>query len=308
VNWDGSNESIEFRKLVEDITAKIGKPAGKVTTPQTSTIQPLPESQPSIAIDNRKPGTIFRDTLKDGTQGPEMIVIPAGNFQMGDIHGMGDESEKPVHTVHIQKPFAIGRYQVTFEEYDKYAQSTQRELPKDAGWGRGKRPVINVSWDEAVEYTKWLCTRMGHRYRLPTEAEWEYAARSGGKDEIWAGTSDKKQLADYAIFDKQLGDYAVFDKKQTEPVGSRKPNGLSLYDMSGNVFEWVEDCWHETYDDAPTDGSAWFEAGGGICGWRVLRGGSWNFDPGFLRSSYRFRNYAVNRNDYIGFRLTRDLE
>jgi formylglycine-generating enzyme required for sulfatase activity len=215
VNWDGSNESAELRKLVEDITAKIGKPADKATTPQSSIIQPSPTSQPSTAIAYRKPGTIFRDTLKDGSSGPEMVVIPAGTFQMGDIHGMGQESEKPVHTVRIQKPFAIARYQVTFDEYDKYAKATGRDLSDDEGWGRGRRPVINVSWDDAVEYAKWLSTQIGKRYRLPTEAEWEYAARSGGKDQVWAGISREKELTDFAWYLENSG-------KRTQEVGRKK--------------------------------------------------------------------------------------
>ena len=148
-----------------------------------------------------------------------------------------------------------------------------------------------------MEYIKWLSIQTGKRYRLPTEAEWEYAARSGGKDEIWAGTSDENELDRYAVFRKQ----------QTEPVGSRMPNGLGLYDMSGNVWEWVEDCWHGGYNSAPEDGSAWLEAGGGNCGRRVFRGGSWNGRPGYLRSSYRDRGDVVYRDDVIGFRLAQDL-
>ena len=298
LNWDGSNESVEFRKLVEDITAKIGKAAGKTITPQTSIIQPSPELQPSTAIANRGPGSMFRDTLEDGSRGPEMIVIPAGSFQMGNIHGMGDNSEKPVHTVHIQNPFTLGRYQVTFDEYDKYAKFMRRELPKDVGWGRGMRPVIYVSLDDAVEYTKWLSAQTGKRYRLPTEAEWEYAARSGGKDEAWAGTSKEQEL----------GDYAVFRKSQTEPVGSREPNGLGLYDMSGNVSEWVEDCWHDNYAGAPEDGSAWLQAGEGGIRQRVFRGGSWGNSPESVRASFRDWSDAGYRGNFIGFRLAQDID
>jgi formylglycine-generating enzyme required for sulfatase activity len=164
--------------LVQDITETIGKPTRK-----------------AIATDVRDPGTIFRDTLKDGSSGPEMIVIPAGALHMGDTHGIGTDYEKPVHAVHFQNPFAFGRYQVAFDEYDKYAELTQRDLPNDEGWGRRSRPVTNVSWDEAVEYAKWLSAQTGKRYRLPTEAEWEYAAHSGGENEIWAGTSHTKELA-----------------------------------------------------------------------------------------------------------------
>ena len=255
----------------------------------------------SIAIDNRKPRTIFCDTLKDGSRGPDMIVIPEGTFQMGDIHGcntgrgLAAQFEKPVHEVRIRKPFAMGRYPVTFEEYETFAKLAARELPKDYGWGKERRPVIDVSWHDAVEYAKWLSEQTGKRYRLPTEGEWEYAARSGG-DEIWAGTSNEQELRDYA----------VFRKRKTEPVGSRKPNGFGLYDMSGNVSEWVEDCRHISYEGAPKDGSAWLEAGGGICDQRVLRGGHYYDTSDLVRASYRCTTMASYSMG--GFRLARDLE
>jgi len=222
----------------------------------------------------------------------EMVTISGESYQQGDLHGRGSKDEQPVRQVTV-KPFAIGRYEVTFQEYDQYVELTGGRQPSDQSWGREKRPVINVSWEEAVAYAKWLSQATGKSYRLPTESEWEYAARSGGKDEIWAGTSDEKQLADYA----------VYAQKKTEPVGSKKPNGLGLSDMSGNVYEWVEDCGHEDYSGAPTDGSAWLEVNGGNCGRRVIRGGSWNNKPENLRASNRNRNNTDNRNNNIGFRL-----
>jgi formylglycine-generating enzyme required for sulfatase activity len=292
-DWRGAQSGHgEFDNFVVAIQELLGKPA-KVTEAT------LVVAQPSVIKAERyAPGTIFQDTLEDGSSGPEMVVIPAGSFHMGDIHGLGRDDEKPVHTVHIRNPFVLGRYHVTLDEYDKYARLTRRELPTDCGWGRGRRPVISVSWDDAVEYSKWLSTQTGKPYRLPTEAEWEYAARSGGKDEIWSGTSDEKQLVHYARF----------SKTQTAPVGNRKPNGIGLYDMSGNVWEWVEDCWHENYNGAPIDGFAWLKDGGGDCGRRVIRGGSWNFTPVYLRSSSRLWYLADLRDSFIGFRLARDLE
>jgi formylglycine-generating enzyme required for sulfatase activity len=233
---------------------------------------------------------------------PVMEHVPAGSFFMGNIRSgkgkeeVGTPDELPVHKVTI-KPFQLGKYEVTFEEYDQFAAETGRSLPDDRGWGRGKRSVINVSWEDAKEYAKWLSTKTGNDYRLPTEAEWEYAARSGGKDEIWAGTSDEKQLADYA----------VYEQSGTESVGSKKPNGLGLYDMSGNVWEWVEDCWHESYKGAPEDGSAWLETHSGSCGQRVLRGGSWGNKPGYLRASLRYWNTSAIRSDFLGFRLVQDI-
>lgn len=207
---------------------------------------------------------------------PQMIRISPGSFMMG---GSGDKDEAPIHEVRFTTPFAIARYETTFDEYDRFAQATGRSLPQDdEGWGRGSRPVINVSWEDAQAYAKWLSQTTGKRYRLPTEAEWEYAARSGGQDQTWAGTSDAGQL----------NQYAVFEADRPEPVGSKKPNGLSLYDMSGNVWEWVEDCWHENYNGAPANGSGWLAANSGKCSRRVLRGGSWFNLPENLLTSYRF--------------------
>jgi formylglycine-generating enzyme required for sulfatase activity len=224
---------------------------------------------------------------------PEMVEVKAGAFQMGDVTGRGYMYAQPVHEVKLQKSFKLGKHEVTFDEYDRFAIATGKPLPHDQGFGRGRRPVIYVSWEDARDFAVWLSTQTGKRYRLPSEAEWEYAARSGGKDEVWAGTSDEKQL------DK----YAVLLESRTEPAGSRKPNGLGLHDMSGNVWEWVEDCWHETYHGAPTDGRAWSEESGGNCGSRVVRGGSWFSEPVDLRSSYRSRSHAGDRNNLVGFRL-----
>ena len=231
----------------------------------------------------------------------DMAEIKTGSFSMGDLQGDGDESEQPVHVVRIQKPFKLGRYEVTFDEYDRFALATGRRLPNDLGWGRGRQPAIDVSWEDAVVYAEWLSKQTRKRYRLPTESEWEYAARSGGKEEIWAGTSHELKLGDYAW-------HSANSKSQAQPVGTKKPNGLGLHDMSGNVFEWVEDCWHENYTGAPTNGSAWKEEGGGNCGRRVIRGGSWNYTPENLRTSFRYGDTADFRLGSIGFRLAQDID
>ena len=203
------------------------------------------------AEERKRPGAVFRDKLKDGSEGPEMVVVPAGTFKMGDIQGKGVDSEKPVHTVSIPKAFAIGRYQITFEDYDRFASATSRSLPNDEGWGRGRQPAINVSWEDAVEYAKWLSEQTGKRYRLPTEAEWEYAARAGTETEYWWGNEMKPGMANCDGGDTRWGG------KQTSPVGSFPPNPFGLYDTAGNVWEWVQDNWHENYQGAPADGTAW---------------------------------------------------
>ena len=230
---------------------------------------------------------------------PKMITIPAGNFRQGNLHGVDEATEQPLRDVNIKK-FAMGQSEVTFEEYDRFAISTGRLLPRDEGWGRGNRPVINVSWEDAVNYAKWLSQETGSRYRLPTESEWEYAARSRGKDEIWAGTSDQEQLGNYAWFNSNSAG-------RTQPVGTKTPNGLGLKDMSGNVWEWVEDCWHDDYNNAPTNGSAWLKGNGGNCGVRLRRGGGWTDSPISLRSSARNWYSADTRSTLIGFRLAQDI-
>lgn len=230
---------------------------------------------------------------------PQMLQVPRGSFQMGDVEKLGELWRNPVREVMI-KPFAMGKYEVTFEEYDRFAIATGRDLPNDQTWGRGNRPVINVSWEDAKAYAEWLSQETGKRYRLPSESEWEYAARSGSKQETWAGTSQESELERYAVFVENSGN-------RTVEVGTKHANKFGLHDLSGNVWEWVEDCAHATYEGAPKDGSAWLEANRGDCGLRVVRGGSWSNVPVDLRVSFRSWIGADFRDDGIGFRLAQDI-
>jgi formylglycine-generating enzyme required for sulfatase activity len=166
--------------------------------------------------------------------------------------------------------------------------------PDDKGWGRGKRPVIMVSWEEATAYANWLKEKTGKPYRLPTEAEWEYAARAGTSGDNYWGQANIK---DFAWFQDNSGG-------KTQPVGEKKPNAFDLYDMSGNVWEWVQDHWHENYDNAPGDATAWMKNGND--GSRVLRGGSWLSLERLLRSENRNSNTPVYRSYNVGFRLAQD--
>ncbi|MDH4153933.1 MAG: SUMF1/EgtB/PvdO family nonheme iron enzyme [Nitrospira sp.] len=263
----------------------------QVIPPQSS-----PPSSEPVAVTKKQEKPVEKpvSARQSSVPTPQMIRISPGSFLMG---GSKYKEEGPIHEVRFAKSFAMARYETTFDEYDRFAQATGRQLPNDQGWGRGRRPVINVFWSDAKAYAQWLSQQTGQRYRLPTEAEWEYAARSGGKDETWAGTSDESQLKDYA----------VYGSGKTEPVGSKKPNGLGFYDMSGNVWEWVEDCWHDNFGGASTDGSAWLDTHDGNCGQRVLRGGSWLDDPGTLRASLRGRDLTDFRNGLLGFRLVQDI-
>jgi len=219
-----------------------------------------------------------------------MVVVPAGSFRMGSNNG--DKDEKPVRTVTIAKPFAVGRFEVTFAEWDAcVAAGGCKHKPDDKGWGRGRRPVIDVSWKDARQYVGWLSKTMGKRYRLLSEAEWEYAAR--------ARTTTK-----YAFGDTISTWQAQFAAGKTVKVGSFKPNVFGLYDMHGNVWEWVEDCWHKSYAGAPSDGSSWST---GDCKYPVLRGGGWNYNARYRRSAYRYWGRAGNWDVDVGFRVARAL-
>jgi len=243
-----------------------------------------------------KPGKVFRDRLKDGGEGPEMIIIPAGTFRMGDIQNTGSANEKPVHQVSV-KSFAMGRYPITFAEYDRFCEADNRKKPNDEGWGRDNRPVIHVSWDDAVAYLNWLIAQTGKSYRLPSEAEWEYAARAGTDTDYWWGNKIGQNRANC---DNSGSEWS---NKQTAPVGSFEPNPFGLYDTAGNVWEWCADGWHENYEGAPTDGSVW-EGDGSLF---VLRGGSWISDAVWLRSSIRNGIQRTFRNSNYGARLSRIL-
>ena len=229
---------------------------------------------------------------------PEMVVLPPGRFQMGCVSGIDcADSEKPVHEVKINS-FAMSKYEVTFEEYDAFTDATDRERVDYKGRGRGRRPVINVSWHDAVAYAAWLSEQTGDRYRLPSEAEWEYAARADTETVYSWGNDIGRNRANCE------GCGSQWDFEKTAPVGSFKANRWGLYDMHGNAEEWVQDCWLDDYRGALTDGSAWLF---GDCDKRVVRGGSGILPPMFLRSAMRLPESAENLSRFLGFRVVRDL-
>jgi formylglycine-generating enzyme required for sulfatase activity len=244
-----------------------------------------------------KPLESFRECAKDC---PTMIVIPAGGFTMGSPATEKDRNpnEGPQHLVTIARSFAVSKFDVTFDEWDvcvKYGDCAQIG---DSGFGRGSRPVNNVSWDDAQQYVRWFSKMTGKRYRLLAEAEWEYAARAGTTtayfwgDEIGNGNANCKRCG------------SQWDDGGTSPVGSFKPNAFGLYDMAGNVWQWVQDCYHDNYVGAPTDGSAWTS---GDCSQRMGRGGSWFTGPEDLRSAYRGWTTTGDRSNNLGFRIARTL-
>ena len=227
---------------------------------------------------------------------PDMVVVPWGKFMMGEE---GDQ-----HEVFIAKPFAASRFAVTFDQWDGCVAGggCDNYRPTSNTWGRGTRPVISVSWDDAQQYVDWLNRMVGTKtYRLLSEAEFEYAARAGSTTKYPWGDDIGKNNANCD------GCGSEWDNRQTAPVGSFKANNFGLYDMQGNVWQWVEDCWHDNYEGAPNNGTAWKTA----CSERysrVVRGGSWGDPPDVLRSADRNR---FTSSDFQllngGFRVGRTL-
>ncbi len=239
----------------------------------------------------------LQDRFVEGTYGPEMVIIPAGTYERGQK--AGDFDELPLQTVTISKPFALSRYEITFEEYDEYCRATNCTKPEDSSWGQGNRPVINVSWKEAQAYIAWLSEKTGARYRLPTDAEWEYAARAGASTRFYWGDDVGEEQSNCA------GCQIIWGSERTARVGRFKPNGFGLFDMAGNVFEWTQDCWNNTYENIGLNGEAYENPTG--CGKRVIRGGGWSFPPKEIRSANRWRDFPTRRSDDTGFRVVREL-
>jgi formylglycine-generating enzyme required for sulfatase activity len=251
-------------------------------------------------FDRSDRGTAAIESFRDCGDCPEMVAVPAGRFMMGSPPGVGNYDEYPQHEVIIAKPFAVAKFEATFAEWDACVAAGGCKLtPEDNGWGRDRRPVTNVSWDDTRDYLAWLSGRTGKRYRLLTEAEWEYAARAGSATPYPWGDDIGEANANCR------GCGSEWDWSQTAPVGSFPANAFGLHDMVGNVLEWCEDAWHQTYDGAPADGSAF---AGGDTGLRTLRGGSWVTLAVLTRPAYRDKSQPFDRSYVAGFRVARDLE
>ena len=258
--------------------------------------------------------------------------IPAGSFRMGDLSGNGDSDEKPVHNVTIPKPFAVGKYEVTRGEFATFVNATGYSASGSCYYWNGRKwekssshnwrtpgfsqsdrdPVVCVSWDNAKAYVRWLGREAGKDYRLLSEAEWEYIARAGSSSKYPFGNSESSLCGHGNGADTSTG-FSWKNKscsdgygEQTAPVGSFKPNTFGVYDTVGNTRERLEDCWHDSYNGAPSDGKAW--TSDGDCSKRVIRGGSWGSKPRKLRSAERAWNSFDIRDDVIGFRVARDLQ
>ncbi|RLA02980.1 MAG: hypothetical protein DRQ45_03810 [Gammaproteobacteria bacterium] len=284
------------------------KPDSKVKSTPVAVSQPDPTSaeepqvrpgeEMAVRVVQQTPavaGRSFNDSLKVGGQGPVMIELPADSFEMGSAGNSLNFDEGPRHQVNMPA-FSISKHEVTFTEYDKFARATGRRLPYDESWGRSDHPVINVSWNDARAYARWLSKQSGKTYRLPSEAEWEYAARAGSVTNFWWDDGSDNSHANCFNCGSE------WDSLRTATVGSFEANAFGLHDMTGNIQEWTEDCYHGSYHDAPVDGSARGAVG---CTMRVVRGGAYTSPLDTLRSAKRSQYDQDTRLDNLGFRVVR---
>lgn len=264
--------------------------------PTATTALPAASGAPTVA---QKPAAHppGAGESRDCAACPIMIALPAGAFSMGS--STDDPSEKPVHHVTIGAPFAIGKYAVTVEQWNACAAANACQKLTPESNANKAAPARDLSWDDAQQYVKWLSKMTGKPYRLPTEAEWEYADRGGTTTAYWWGDQMRKGNANC----KDCGD--PWHKEGPEAAGSFAPNPLGLYDMNGSVWEWVADCWHNSYQGAPADGHAWDSPG---CEMRVIRGGSWREGGNYMLSATRFKYSAGVRQSQDGFRVVKDLK
>ena len=271
--------------------APAAKPLAK---PAVERPRPAPPAPPApVAV--QKPGAAGLSEVTDCPACPVLVALPRGAFVMG-TNG-GDPSEKPAHNVSIGEGFAIGKFEVTVEQW--LACSATLACPHISSEAAPKNtPARDLSWDDAQSYVKWLAKLTGKAYRLPTEAEWEFAARGGTATRYWWGEQMKKGTADC----KDCGE--PWRQEQPVAVGSFAANPYGLHDMNGSVWEWVADCWHNTYKGAPADGRAWDDPS---CRVRVIRGGSWREGASYMPSTTRFKYDADVRQSQNGFRVARSL-
>lgn len=274
-------------------------------TPAADPSEPSPDGAMIVGLGDPLPsaGQVFRERLRTGGIGPEMVVLNAGRFLMGSAEQeLIRDDEGPQREVTI-RAFAMGVTELTFADWDECVkQGGCPERPDPEGWGRENRPVIGVSWEDAQRYSEWLTQETGREHRLPSEAEWEYAARAGTGTAYWWGKGIDRSRANYGK-DGCCGGLAVgADRWEfTAPIKSFEPNPWGLYDTAGNVWEWTQDCYQGNYSEAPTDGS--IVVGPEFCAKHPVRGGSWDSDRARLRSAARFAYISHSRGTSIGMRI-----
>jgi formylglycine-generating enzyme required for sulfatase activity len=334
IGWDGSDEAEPFLKLYRDLIVHLEQSKSVVTGVPDSIVEPTNKpvyeadknstssSSPALAGGRIKTKRVIKRpvhlllllllvstvvgvivgyfAMQPNIIHPELVKISAGCFKMGSPRGF--KNELPVHRVCFDRPFYLGKTEITFDQFDQFASLDSRKLPEDY-WGRGNQPVINVSWQEALDYAQWLTQETGVPCRLPSEAEWEYVARAGTINEYALPAPEGSNDIKGKGLANCVGCGSRWDNKQTSPVGSFEPNDWGLHDMHGNVWEWVMDCQHSSYKDAPDDGSPWLDDNEGDCYVRMLRGGAWPFRAESARSAKRYTHVQNIRIDNVGFRV-----
>jgi formylglycine-generating enzyme required for sulfatase activity len=257
---------------------------------------PAPAESAKKILPPPKPLGEFRDDLNSGGQGPLMVKLPGGAYTVGSAPHLPYPDEHPQHEVSL-RGFSIAKYETSFAEYSRFAEATGRSMPDDAGFGQGRQPVINVSWEDATAYARWLTNESGRQYRLPSEREWEYAASAGDKRVYWWGD----ELGNNRAVCAECG--SRWDGKQPAPAGSLPANPFGLHDMLGNVMEWMVECRHLDYRDAPSQGQVW--EGGGDCTRYMVRGGSYRTYAKDMRATKRAAYPPKAYSDELGFRVVR---
>ncbi len=247
-------------------------------------------------------GATFSDPLEGLGQGPELVVVPAGRFLLGDGSDRGNYNERPAQLIEVRQPFAIGRFELTFADWQRYSRATGKPLPDNEGWGLSEhRPVIHVSWFDAQSYCQWLSKVSGQRYRLPTEAEWEYAARAGSTSYYWWGEQlDSPEGRPRAHCRGCGAPHNI--QYQSAQVGQFAANAFGLYDTAGNVWEWTASRFVTPFDGSEQRSAAVLDQSP-----RVVRGGAWNSGPTYLHSSLRDLKQPQHQDYAVGFRVLREL-
>lgn len=276
-----------------------GKPADTRPTPAPPSAAQPAAPAPQVRPVEKKPvvpGRTYRDSLKGGAQAPLMVELPDGTFLQGAAPHQPYSEELPRTEVTL-RGFSISKYEITFKEYQDFARASGRAVPDDRGWGKGNRPVINVTWNDADAYAQWLTSETGKQYRLPSEREWEYAARAGSENLYGWGDSLETGRANCAVCGTQ------WDNQSTSPAGSFPPNAFGLHDMIGNAMEWTRSCYHPNYQGMPATGQDWEE--NADCSRRMVRGSAYNTYEKDLRVSNRLKYNPNASSENLGFRVVR---
>lgn len=287
-----SNEPKREQREPPNTTAQVSETSQTKPTPS----RPAPRTTPQVKALGE-----FSDRLRSGGRGPVMVKLPAGSFMMGSPPHLPYSEERPQFRATLNS-FAISKYEITFADYEKFARSTGQRLPNDNGWGRSERPVVNISWDEADAYTRWLTLQTDSNYRLPTEREWEYAARAGTDTIYWWGNDISKTppQANCGVCGSQ------WDGTQTAPVGQFPANAFGLHDVIGNVMEWTSSCHHHNYTDAPEFDNGWaWDKNTADCGRRMIRSSAFNTYKRDIRITRRQAFSLNSRSNNLGFRIVR---